>query len=132
MSAHVEAGFLTARNDGLSLAYLLRGPGSSCPRKRRHRRREDLKEHPGEEEEKQHMLPRYAGRPFSIACLILGAPRPNMASLHSPVQIQLSPVRLAIDRRRRSGFCDEGDAGSYELAHVDKPWDDVVRKSATI
>ena len=45
--------------------------GSSCPRKRRQRRRrEDLKEHPGEEEEKQHMLPRYASRPFSIACLI--------------------------------------------------------------
>jgi hypothetical protein len=45
--------------------------GSSYPRKRRQRRREDLKEHPGEEEEKQHMLPRYASRPFSIACLIL-------------------------------------------------------------
>jgi len=46
--------------------------GSSCPRKRRQRRRrEDLKEHPGKEEEKQHMLPRYASRPFSIACLIL-------------------------------------------------------------
>ena len=45
--------------------------GSSCPRKRRQRRREDLKEHPGEEEEKQHMLPRYASRPFSIACLML-------------------------------------------------------------
>jgi hypothetical protein len=28
--------------------------GSSGPRKRRQRRREDLKEHPGEEEEKQH------------------------------------------------------------------------------
>jgi hypothetical protein len=51
--------------------------GSSCPRKRRQRRREDLKEHPGEEE-KQHMLPRYASRPFSIARLILIPESPPM------------------------------------------------------
>ena len=38
---------------------------SNQPHCGQHRRREDLKEDPGGEEEKEHQLSRYIGRPFS-------------------------------------------------------------------